>query len=111
MMKKSSILKIALWGAGNDTGASSQFLASCALGEPSDEMNWPLDPSDFGRCYRFMQLLSLEEAASALNTAAGVSDQWKIVETNWDELCDLFIEERDGVAAPKLYARMKALDL
>lgn len=113
-MRDTTLLKIARWGIGDDTGMSSKFLAACALGQPDLAENYtPSDPSDFGRCYRFAKLLDPTELGNALRTAAWESEGWRAIKDAWAELCDLYEAEKDSAdrRAPKLYERMKELGL
>ena len=101
--------KVATWLAGDDTGMSSKFLAKLALGVPLPEINYPYDPSDFGRCYRFLQVLEPSDQDKVLDLASHRSAEWERLIECWDELVELYLEEWPTGRAPKLYARMQEL--
>lgn len=42
------------WLGGRDIGLSSKTIALCALGAPPEEINYPGDGQDFGRCWRLL---------------------------------------------------------
>lgn len=111
MLGLSSLERITKWAVSDDTGLSSEYLASCAIGDPNESVHYPLDPSDFGRCYRLMQILSDDEQFAALDRAAKESTKWATIGVHWAELVQLYLEEKDLDRAPKLYARMKELGL
>lgn len=53
--------RLARWALSGDTGASSQTLACAVLGIRQEDRAFPFDVpydySDFGRCYRLVQLV------------------------------------------------------
>lgn len=99
------------WWSGPDTGTSSKTmwcvmmhvsfsrLAPCG---PSD----PMDPADFGRCYRLLKLFP--EWRVRIGEMAMV-DGWRGLAGAWGELEALYEEELPSGEAPKLYRRMKEL--
>lgn len=101
--------KILTWLDGDDTGLSSKFLAQLALGNPLPAIHYPYDPSDFGRCYRFLQVLTEPEQDQVLDLASHRSGEWERLVEYWDELVELYLEELPSGTAPKLYARMQEL--
>ena len=108
-----TIKKIGLWAAGDDTGNSSKFLCNLALGNLDPDIHYPYDPSDFGRCYRFLELLSVEEAAAVMKLAFHRSEKWQAIVENWVPLTALYLEECVGPnwRAPKLYQLMRDIGL
>lgn len=98
---------LAQWLTGRDTGASSKAIAYFMMGARGVYCPHPLDPSDFGRCYRLMQLIP--EFRTNLWMMRGVSPQWTALIDHWEELEALYEEELPFDRAPKLYARMKEL--
>ena len=104
---------LARWIAGPDTGSSS--LAICArltgaAGVRADRFgDYPLDPSDFGRCHRF--LTAFPELRARIGEMAEVSETWRGFAEAWPELEALYLEEvpNHHGPAPQLYARMKAI--
>lgn len=99
-MEESTLKKIALWALGDDTGMSSKFLASCALGEPLEYAAIPHDDGDFGRCYRFTEILSEEERANCLRVAAEKSPDWGLIAGRWSDLVESHLAG-DGMAVYK----------
>jgi len=112
-MEAETLKKIGAWINGGDTGMSSKFLCSIALGNAIGQVSYPHDPSDFGRCYRFLGLLTRQESDEVLIKAGRLSDKWASVVANWYQLTALYNEECRGEAwkAPKLYALMKEIGL
>jgi len=102
--------KIAEWLISHDTGVSSLALCAVELGGKFDFLNWPIDPSDFGRCVRFLNKC-VTIPKGLLADMAAQSDEWQTIYHHWDELLDLWNEEKDLERAPKLYKRMKELGL
>lgn len=101
------------WINGHDTGLSSKTLWYFMMGRDFSLLGWygpaaPLDPSDFGRCYRL--LLLAPEWRARMPEMAAVKG-WARLAPAWEELTALFLKERkrkDG-NAPKLYKRMQEL--
>jgi len=100
------------WLHGNDTGASSKSIWTVMAGMPieNDHGDIPCDPSDFGRCYRLLQLIpewepGWRKAIEARNPAWG-----PFVEA-WDTLVAIYEDElpNDDGKAPRLYAYMQEL--
>jgi hypothetical protein len=107
------------WLRSDDTGLSSQYMAHVlaplagagTAPDPSDRF-WrnpsPLDPDDFGRCYRLLKAVpGLRAHLPALATGHGA--EWTGLVAVWDELERLYEEELPRGKAPKLYARMQAI--
>lgn len=69
----------------------------------------PRDPDDFRRCYLLLRLIP--EWRYRLNEVAEILPEWKSLVENWDELTELYENERENADgnAPLLYARMKEL--
>lgn len=98
------------WLAGSDTGISSKTIWSVMTGFPVDvRPTIPLDPSDFGRCYRLLQ--EFPGWRERMPEVAAKHEHWKPMVDAWDELTALYEEEVDNPSgmAPKLYYRMKEL--
>lgn len=104
---------LANWATGDDTGLSSRFLSRVALDLELGYPDTPCDPSDFGRCYRMVQLLSQEDREDLFAKAKVISTKWRAIIENWAELESLYLEEctGDNWNAPKLYGTMKKLGL
>jgi hypothetical protein len=80
--------KILTWLLSNDTGLSSLALCACFLNLPIplDRYGfgkYPHDPDDFGRCERFLKILTKKEKEYALKKAAGISPEWGRLVENW----------------------------
>lgn len=106
-----TLKKIGEWVVSGDTGASSKFLLCCFLGGNPTMIDWPLDPSDFGRCYRFLELLPKEYKKETLKQAARLSEKWFMLVNNWaclEEIYLLNLHEEDK-KQEILYRKMKEL--
>jgi hypothetical protein len=113
-LTKMEVVRLAKWLASDDTGASSTFLAGIILYNPTSKfgVNWPSDPSDFGRCYRMLECVELDTKQDALHRVASESIQWKALAKNWKELEGYHIEsERLGRygAGIEMYNLMREL--
>jgi len=97
------------WILGPDTGTSSRTIAHVLAGVvgPLDWPDIPLDPDDFGRCYRLLKLIP--GWRERMGEVSAKYKAWKPLVDHWDELESLYEEEYRSGKAPKLYARMRAL--
>ena len=81
------------------------------MGEPDDPQGKhgvPLDPVDFGRCYR---LLEVEPSWRAqLWKVSDVHPEWRPLVDNWAKLEALYEEELPTGRAPKLFALLNELN-
>ena len=96
------------WIAGDNTGISSRTIWAVMQGVPASR--WaspPLDPSDFGRCFRL--LVHIPEWRQRLTEVATAYPEWAPMISRWDECERLFCEEWESGRAPKLYALMQTL--
>jgi hypothetical protein len=95
------------WLQSGDVGLSSKYMASvCAY--PTQARNFhPADPSDFGRCYRFLR--AVPEARDNLHRLKDSGAVWAAYVDHWDEMERLYEEEMPTGRAPKLYALMQRL--
>ena len=82
------------WFVSGDSGVSSETLCACFYGIlPKIKYKChPGDPGDFGRCKRFLGLLTPEEKKAALQAAAQLSPQWKALVENWGRLEKMYNE-------------------
>ncbi len=103
------------WACSGDTGLSSLAIWEVMTGRRAHALaNWgsgrsPLDPDDFGRCYRLLQHFPAWRAR--LPEVAARFPHWAPLVREWDRMTALYEEELknpDGMA-PKLYALMQAL--
>lgn len=98
------------WLNSDDTGASSKAMAARLFGlpiRPSDSTCHPWDPSDFGRCHRFLE--AVPDARPRLQEVAGLSPVWARLIAAWDELTALYLQELPSGRCPLLYKRMQEL--
>jgi hypothetical protein len=100
------------WLHSTDTGISSRAIFSVMTGTKERMLDrwgfgYPLDPDDFGRCYRLLNLFP--EWKPRMGEMAPISSEWRRLVENWSELNDLFEEESPSKSCPKLYARMHFL--
>jgi hypothetical protein len=85
--------KIISWLLSNDTGMSSKTLCACFFNLPTINCaNYPGDPGDFGRCYRFLEMLTNPEKEQTLQKAAKVSPVWEALVREWDMLEKMYRE-------------------
>jgi len=80
--------KVIAWLLSNDTGKSSKTLCAVLYRIPIDDgpHTHPIDSSDFGRCKRFLAILSPEKKRVALALVRGVSLEWDALAESWDYL-------------------------
>lgn len=101
--------KLLKWIANGERGLSSETIVAKLAGIDLTQGRGsePYDPSDFRRC------LFLLEAVPELNPEMWrmkkVSEYWRLLIENWDELEKMYHEEKHNGTAPKLYAKMVKL--
>ena len=104
------INKINVWLRDGDVGTSSSAivtkLTSLHLCKP-DDMFAPSDQSDLLRCIKLLEFVP--EFKPRLVEMSDVSDRWKVIVDNWDELENLLVDELPTGKAPKTYMRMTEL--
>lgn len=99
------------WLLSGDTGLSSEAIWRHMMGMAPD-VEWgprsPLDPSDFGRCHRLLQ--KFPEWRTRIGEMVKYP-AWNPLAAHWDELEQLFLEERTNSTgmAPNPYARIREL--
>lgn len=109
---KAEIKKAVEWLFSDDTGESSKYLCRILIGHRGLRPRHPIDPSDFGCCYRFMErVVPAAKRKELLLAASKKSIRWKAISDNWEELEKLWLHERDQLSAPKLWDLMKNLGL
>ena len=92
------------WITGPDTGASSKTIWGVMMCAPVQWPSCPADPSDFGRCFRLLELIP--EWRPMLPNVALTYPMWAGMVDAWEELEALWREECGQKTAPKLYKRM-----
>lgn len=111
-LTKTEIKKAVEWLFSDDIGESSKDLCRILIGHRRLQPRHPIDPSDFGSCYRFMEhVVPAEKRKELLLAASKESIQWKAISDNWEELEKLWLSERKQLSAPKLWDLMKKLGL
>jgi hypothetical protein len=98
------------WLRGTDTGVSSRTIFHIMTGRPSIDQwgkGYPLDPDDFGRCYRLLQWFP--EWRERMGEMKAVSNEWARLVDAWDELTGLFDLESPTKKCQRLYDRMQEL--
>ncbi len=104
---------LSAWRRCDDRGLSSNALAYHLCGafvsadDHDDLTAHPHDPSDFGRCHRFLE--AVPEAKVNFERMIPVSPVWASLVMHWGELTALYLEELPSGRCGKLYDRMKQL--
>lgn len=91
---------LAEWFVSGRRGLSSEFIVECVLGLPNGMLrgrfaqrkmeDWPLDLSDFGRCFDLLEEVpSLKASFSLLGQSHPI---WGNLVANWDQLADGYRE-------------------
>ena len=96
------------WISNGDTGLSSETIWRVLTGWVGTAQWYPsvpLDPSDFGRCYRLLYVMPSWRAR--LSEVSQTYPEWERLVDVWDELTALYKEELPKKTAPKLYARIQ----
>lgn len=107
-MKATPGMGLSQWLNSDDTGLSSKFMAHVLFGAPkTTDTFYPLDPSDFGRCHRF--LLACPGARTNLDAMRQHGPVWAAYVEHWEAMTDLYLEELPTGSCPKLYELMKRL--
>jgi hypothetical protein len=98
------------WLRGGDVGLSSITICSVLANVgPTVNHTWPRDPSDFGRCHRFLKLFPGLRARLGEVAAAYPDTPWVAYVREWDRMTALYEEELPSGSAPRLYLLMKEL--
>jgi hypothetical protein len=72
------------WIVGEDTGISSRTIWAVMMGVRPERANVPIDPADFGRCYRLLKVAP--EWRERLGEVAEAYPIWGPMVAAWDEL-------------------------
>lgn len=101
---------VAAWIDNGDTGVSSETIWYALHHEVTHPKHGgvPHDPTDFGRCYRLLQVMPAWKAR--LQEVVAFCPAWAPFVAVWDELTALYEEELPIGQAPRLYARLHALE-
>ncbi len=92
------------WAATDDVGMSSQFMHYVLGGGAKAEPNHPHDPSDFGRCLKYLAAVT-ERERKPLSEMAKHGAIWSALVTHWDE----FEKLHTAGNGPGLFDKMKAI--
>lgn len=97
------------WAVGRDTGTSSLTIYHVMTGKPSHHSSYsiPWDPSDFGRCYRLLQLFPLWRGR--LHEVAVKFPQWAPMVREWDRMEKLYERDLESGKSDELYKLMRDL--
>jgi hypothetical protein len=100
------------WLAGTDTGISSCVIYG-SLHNPNGYVRSfspspPMDPSDFGRCYRLLKLFP--HWLARLGEVATKHPAWAPFVREWDLLTELYEQEIPSGKCPKLFELMLTLE-
>lgn len=103
------------WIVGGDTGMSSETIWSVMMGVPCRSPSTPLDPDDFGRCWRLLVLIP--SWRPRMPEVAKKYPQWTAMVREWDRLSTMYeavIADKDWpnqwtAAGKALYDSMQPL--
>lgn len=101
------------WITGHDTGISSKTIWAVmmdAIGESRSSFDFdvPHDPSDFGRCYRLLQMFP--EWKARLNEVAKLFPKWGPMVREWDKMAQLYERDFRSGRSSELYDLIKKLE-
>ena len=114
---KRELAKIGRWLVDGDTGLSSLAMASFFLtagndSECASRLMTPSDPSDFGRCVKFLdECVDKSNHGALIHELGHTVKAWKRVQDEWYVLMQLYDEEKNQKSAPRLYEFMKKIGL
>jgi hypothetical protein len=96
------------WLCNGERGVSSEAMAFAVLGMQPRRRWYPLDPSDFNRC--FMLIERVPEIKAHFDKVAALSPEWAALIARWEELEAVFVAEAaSGPKAPKTYSLMQEI--
>ena len=101
------------WLECGDTGTSSEAILMHMTGvprpAPAIAHEYPMDPADFGRCYRLLHAPWALDWRARIGEMAQYGKVWAEFVTCWDKFEALYLEAVPTGRAPKLYALMHAI--
>lgn len=98
------------WLNCGDTGLSSRAIYWVMCGAPvGAPRSHPVDPDDFGRCYRLLHAPWAASWRERIGEMAARSPEWRRLSGAWNELEALYELELPTGKCPRLYARMQEL--
>ena len=101
------------WLVDGEVGESSKTMAVyIAFGVRPKRPRHPLDPADFDRCLRYLQMVP--EARPGIHRMADVSPEWAALAKRWDEIEASHLDEVGlgwwkARSAPRTYDLMKSV--
>jgi len=95
------------WLKSWDTGASSRTIWNFMMTGSSAKVAIPLDPSDFGRCYRLLK--AFPEWRARMPELGARFAAWSALVAFWPKLEQLFEQESPSGQCPKLFEALKEL--
>lgn len=92
------------WLKGDDTGTSSMSICHAATGlpDPLRHFGAPYDPSDFGRCLRFLERFP-ETRDKAFRRLSLIDAVWAVMIPRWDEMVSIFKRDEPTGMSRELY--------
>lgn len=75
--------------------------------DPHEFEAHPLDPSDFARCQKFLNVVP--GARERIGEMKKVSEEWSGLVDVWSELEDIYNKEKHLSSAPELYSKMRSV--
>jgi hypothetical protein len=102
--------RVIAWLLSNNTGTSSESMVAVFMGvERARGIDYPIDPSDFRRCYRLLQAIpEFRDMLPMMRATCGV---WSRLVDHWDELTAMYEEamKTPHLPAKKMYDLMYSL--
>lgn len=95
------------WYRSRDAGRSSETIWHVMTGHPVKETGVPLDPADFGRCWRLLE--RFPEWKARMPEVERAFPQWRPFLREWPRLCELYALEGPSGYLPRMYDAMKPL--
>lgn len=96
------------WIVSRDTGLSSIAIWAVMMGAQDKGGHRPLDPADFGRCYRLLK--AIPSWRERLPEMVDHHPAWGPLVRHWDKMTKLYEEELQGPSLPKLWDFMRKIE-
>lgn len=100
---RSELLRVSNWLVGDDTGASSIYLAASLFNLVRPQCDYPHDPDDFGRCLRMLKRCSPSRGIDSMRVGHG--PVWRAFAIDWERMENWYAKGRNDL----LYEHMKHL--
>ena len=106
-------MKPTQWVLGDDTGISSKTIWAVMMdavrkNPRSSDYDTPHDPSDFGRCYRLLQLFP--DWRKRLHEVPAIFPKWGPLVREWDRLTAIYERDLDSGKSDELYNAIQKLE-